>query len=65
VLPLHFKGGDGWESLGLTGNQTIDSLLAEDIKPQGGARTNISRADGSRQEVPLVRRIDTAIEVDY
>jgi aconitate hydratase len=65
VLPLQFKGGDGWESLGLTGNETIDIALAKDIKPQGEAKMTITRADGTKKEVTLTLRIDTAIEVDY
>lgn len=65
VLPLQFKGGDSWESLGLTGNETIDIELAKDIKPQGDATMVITRADGSTKKVTLTLRIDTAIEVDY
>jgi aconitate hydratase len=65
VLPLQFKGGDSWESLGLTGTETIDIELAKDIKPQGDATLVITRADGSTKKVTLTLRIDTAIEVDY
>ncbi|MBH9552881.1 aconitate hydratase AcnA [Inhella gelatinilytica] len=65
VLPLQFKTGDSWESLGLKGDETIDIELAKEIKPQGDAKLVITRADGSKQEVKLTLRIDTAIEVDY
>ncbi|WP_422013908.1 aconitate hydratase AcnA [Roseateles sp.] len=65
VLPLQFKAGDSWESLGLTGAETIDITLADDIKPQGDAVMTITRADGSQVAVKLTLRIDTAIEVDY
>jgi aconitate hydratase len=65
VLPLQFKAGDSWESLGLKGDETIDIALAKDIKPQGDATLTITRADGSQQTVTLTLRIDTAIEVDY
>ncbi|MEE8613915.1 MAG: aconitate hydratase AcnA [Roseateles sp.] len=65
VLPLQFKPGDSWESLGLTGSETIDIRLADEIKPQGDALMTITRADGSTQAVTLTLRIDTAIEVDY
>jgi len=65
VLPLQFKPGTSWESLGLTGSETIDITLADDIKPQGDAAMTITRADGSTQTVVLTLRIDTAIEVDY
>jgi len=66
VLPLQFKAGDSWESLGLKGDETIDITLASDIRPQGDALMTITRAsDGATQEVALTLRIDTAIEVDY
>ncbi len=65
VLPLQFKGSDSWESLGLTGVETMDIQLAKEIKPQGDAVMTITRADGSKKEVKLTLRIDTAIEVDY
>jgi aconitate hydratase len=65
VLPLQFKPGTSWESLGLTGAETIDITLADDIKPQGDAAMTITRPDGSTQTVVLTLRIDTAIEVDY
>ncbi|MBA3598408.1 MAG: aconitate hydratase, partial [Methylibium sp.] len=65
VLPLQFKAGDGWESLGLTGSEVIDVELGAEIKPQTDATLVIRRADGSQQRVPLTLRIDTPIEVDY
>lgn len=65
VLPLQFKTGASWESLGLTGAETIDITLANEIKPQGDAVMTITRPDGSTQSVVLTLRIDTAIEVDY
>ena len=65
VLPLQFKHGDSWESLGLTGAETVDVLLADDIKPQGEATLVITAADGSVRRLAVVLRIDTPIEVDY
>ncbi|TMH08865.1 MAG: aconitate hydratase AcnA [Betaproteobacteria bacterium] len=65
VLPLQFKPGDSWESLGLDGSETIDVLLGSAIKPQSDATLAITRSDGSRREVGVTLRIDTAIEVDY
>ncbi|MFX5464585.1 hypothetical protein ABTD44_19625, partial [Acinetobacter baumannii] len=58
VLPLQFKPGDSWESLGLTGSETIDIRLADEIKPQGDALMTITRSDGSTQAVTLTLRID-------
>ena len=65
VLPLQFKAGDSWQSLGLVGNETIDIDLGGEVHPQGEARLTITRADGSRSEHALTLRIDTPIEVEY
>ena len=34
VLPLQFRGADSWESLGLTGDETIDVVIGGELKPQ-------------------------------
>jgi aconitate hydratase len=65
VLPLQFKGGDSWESLGINGDETIDVVLGAEIKPQTDATLVITKADGAKREVTVTLRIDTAIEVDY
>jgi aconitate hydratase len=65
VLPLQFKAGDSWESLGLKGDETVDVVLGAEIRPQSDARLVITSATGSRREVAVTLRIDTAIEVDY
>ena len=65
VLPLQFKAGDSWESLGLTGNETIDVVPHAQLKPQSDAKLRIHRVDGSCQEITVTLRIDTSIEVDY
>ncbi|OZI76960.1 aconitate hydratase AcnA [Bordetella genomosp. 6] len=66
VLPLQFKGGDSAQSLGIVGNETFDvSGLEGGIKPMQDVTLTIHRADGSRQDVTVLLRIDTPIEVDY
>ena len=65
VLPLQFKAGESWETLGLVGNEVIDVLPDPALTPQSDARLVIHRADGARQEVTVTLRIDTPIEVDY
>jgi len=67
VLPLQFKEGDSIQSLGLDGTETFDltGLEVEQIKPQQDATLHITRANGSTQEVQLILRIDTPIEVEY
>ena len=65
VLPLQFKPGDSWESLGLRGDETVDVILADEIAPLTDATLAITSAHGQRRELSVTLRIDTAIEVDY
>ncbi|MDP3349728.1 aconitate hydratase [Hydrogenophaga sp.] len=65
VLPLQFKAGDSWESLGLRGDETIDVLPHPELTPQSDAQVVITRADGSRKTVTATLRIDTPVEVNY
>jgi len=65
VLPLQFKPGDSWESLGIQGHETFDIELGTEIKPQQAATLVITNPDGASRRVPLILRIDTPIEVDY
>ena len=65
VLPLQFKGGDSWPSLGLGGDEVVDVRLGEPIQPLSDAWLTITSPDGTRREVGVTLRIDTAIEVQY
>ena len=65
VLPLQFKAGQSWETLGLTGSELIDIVPPAVLKPRCDVAMVVTRADGSRQNVVLTLRIDTPIEVEY
>jgi aconitate hydratase len=66
VLPLQFIGTDSVETLGITGKETFDLKgLEGEIKPQQLATLVIHRENGDTQEVQVLLRIDTPIEVDY
>ncbi len=65
VLPLQFKAGDSWEALGLSGAETVDVVLADEVKPLSDAQLVITGTDGSKRKLKVTLRIDTPIEVDY
>jgi aconitate hydratase len=65
VLPLQFTGDDSAQSLGLKGDETVDVLGLDDIRPQQELMLFIKRSDGTSRQVKVKSRIDTAIEVDY
>ncbi|MDD2874304.1 MAG: aconitate hydratase AcnA [Azoarcus sp.] len=66
VLPLQFEGDVSWSSLGIDGSEAIDIVGVDaDMQPQQHLTMRIHRADGSQEEVSLLCRIDTPIEVEY
>jgi aconitate hydratase len=65
VLPLQFKGGDTAQSLGIQGDEKVDIVVPKDVRPQQDLTLSITRKDGSKQNVEVLCRIDTPIEVDY
>jgi len=66
VLPCQFKEGVSAATLGLDGTQTFDLLgLENGVQPLQELMLIIKRASGKTEEVPVILRIDTPIEVDY
>ena len=62
VLPCQFKEGTTAQTLGLTGGDTFDILgLGETVKP----RQELTLVINGTQRIPVICRIDTAIEVEY
>jgi aconitate hydratase len=66
VLPLQFKDGTTAQTLKLDGTETYDIVgLDANLKPQQDLTLQITRKDGSVENVPVRCRIDTPIEIDY
>ena len=66
VLPCQFKEGTTAQSLKLDGSETFDLLgLDGQVQPQQDVTLVIHRKSGGREEVQVVLRIDTPIEIDY
>ena len=66
VIPLQFKEGESWQTLGLKGDETVTiNGLAEGLKPRAKMTVEITRADGSKAEAQVQCRIDTLDELDY
>jgi len=65
VLPLLFKDGMTRKSLGLKGDETIDIVGLDALAPRMDIKMIITSADGSKKEVELLCRVDTADEVNY
>ncbi|HUS09590.1 MAG TPA: hypothetical protein VMZ30_03915, partial [Pyrinomonadaceae bacterium] len=66
VLPCQFKEGTNAATLGLDGTQTFGLIgLEKDVRPLKDLTLVIRRASGKTEEVPVVLRIDTPIEIEY
>jgi aconitate hydratase len=66
IVPLQFKQGDSWASLGLKGDETITiNGLADGLRPRETMTVDITRADGFETSVEVLCRIDTLDEIDY
>ncbi len=66
VLPLTFEDGASWASIGLKGDEEVSIRgLAGDLKPRQKLIAEIVSNNGSKQEVPLLCRIDTLDELEY
>jgi len=66
VLPLQFEEGTNAQTLRLDGTETFDITgVAGQLHPRQKATLVVHRTDGSSENVPVLVRIDTPIEVDY
>jgi aconitate hydratase len=65
VLPLEFKPGQSWRSLGLTGRESFDIEGIAELKPRQEVLVRARREDGSTIEFWTISRIDTQVELDY
>jgi aconitate hydratase len=66
VLPLQFKDGQDRKTLKLDGSEVFDITgIAGQITPRQDVTVTITRADGSKETITALCRIDTADEVDY
>jgi aconitate hydratase len=65
VLPLVFEGHQSWQSLGVTGKETVTIRGLAGLKPRQKLTLSIAGADGKAQEVDVLCRIDTEEELSY
>ena len=65
VMPLQFKDGASARSLHLDGTETFDIIgLSPSVKPQQDLTLRITRKCGTVENVEVICRIDTPIEID-
>jgi len=65
VLPLMFKEGESYESLGLDGSEIFTITGVNEIAPRKVLRVKAVKADNSDVTFEVIARLDTDVEVDY
>ncbi|MDB5562012.1 MAG: aconitate hydratase [Hyphomicrobiales bacterium] len=65
VLPLVFQDGASWQSLGITGDETVSIRGLLGLAPRQTITAEIVYGDGRKETVPLLVRIDTLDELEY
>ncbi|GBC62438.1 aconitate hydratase AcnA [Desulfonema ishimotonii] len=65
VLPLQFKAGEGWESLGLDGSETLTITGLADMAPRKTLNVRAVRTDGTEMNFEVISRLNTDIDVAY
>jgi aconitate hydratase len=65
VLPLLFPEGVTRHSLGLKGDEMIDIVGLENLRPRMDLALRIHRPGGATEEISVICRVDTLDEVNY
>ncbi len=65
VLPLQFKDGATRESLNLTGHETFDIAIGDDVQPGQDIEVTATASDGNSTKFTAIARLDTPIDVEY
>jgi aconitate hydratase len=65
VLPLQFAEGESWQTLGLTGDETISIEGLTALTPRSAVTVKIAFKDGTEKQAVTRCRIDTINELDY
>jgi aconitate hydratase len=65
VLPLQFADGESWQTLGLSGDETVTIEGLTALTPRAPVTVKVTFADGTVKEAVTRCRIDTINELDY
>ncbi len=65
VLPLTFAAGESYKSLGLSGHETYDIPIGDDIQPMDTLTVTATDENGVATRFDVTVRLDTPVEVDY
>jgi aconitate hydratase len=65
ILPLEFKAGESRETLGLTGQETIEVTGVTSLSARCAIQVAAKSPDGKEKRFTTIARVDTPEEVSY
>ncbi len=65
VLPLTFADGESYNSLGLSGHESYDIPINDDVQPLDSLTVTATDEGGKVTRFEVTVRLDTPVEVDY
>ena len=65
VLPLQFLQGESADSLGLTGEESLDIDINDSIKARDIVKVTATSPEGKVTEFDTIVRFDSDVDVDY
>jgi aconitate hydratase len=65
VVPFVFDKGFSWPALGLRGDEIVTIRDLGDVKPRQKLIAEVTFANGTTKQVPVICRIDTLDEIEY
>ncbi|TXK79105.1 aconitate hydratase AcnA [Paenibacillus sp. N3.4] len=65
VLPLQFKEGDNADTLDLTGRESYEVDIDENIQPRQTVKVTAVDENGNHKQFEAVVRFDSEVEIDY
>jgi aconitate hydratase len=65
IVPFVFEDDLSWEKLALKGDEQVSILGLADVVPRKKMTAQITYADGTKRDVPILCRIDTLDELEY
>lgn len=65
VLPLTFKEGESWLTLGLTGHESYDIPVSDAVQPGDTITVTATDEAGNIKQFEATIRLDTQVEVEY
>ena len=65
ILPLQFARGQNRAALSLSGAETFDIEIGDNLRPGQTVKVIATTSDGTRTEFDALCRIDTPVEIEY